>query len=414
MIYNYPHPEYFCEWEKPDFHKCKDDIVLWGAGRIGGLAAHCLKKQGVEFVAFCDIAKDKWRTTFCDHRVISPEELKRDHPDATIIITSIFHNSIETELINYGFTKIFDCTSLFMEIDFSSYTFWMDIEYAIRVIQQYLGAILEQRADSKVIDQIFLNITTKCTLRCRHCSALIPYISSPRNYDSHKILGDLARVLDALGHIRVVDFYGGEPFLHPELPYMIKSLSEEKRIECIYAITNGTVFPSEDLIAAMKAEKRFLLRISDYGALSAKKDYIKKILDKNSIRYEITNYTYWDESAKFGYLDSTEEDLVAKFKLCTAGSILMMQNGKISLCPPASVLNNMNVLSDTPSDYVNLSGNESTPELRDKILSYKARSKTGRYFELCKHCSGNHCSQFENKVPVAEQTKELLSLDKFY
>jgi len=414
MVYNYPHPEYFIDWEKPDFHMYKGNIILWGAGKIGGLAAHCLEKQGVEFVAFCDIAKDKWGTTYCDHRVISPGELKRDHPDATIIITSVFHNSIEAELNKYGFTKAFDCTSLFMKIDFSSYNFWMDIDYAVRVIQQYLGAILEQKTDGKVIDQINLNITTKCSLRCRDCAALIPYISSPCHYDSQKILGDFTRVLDALGHIRVVYFYGGEPLLHPELPYMIKSLSEEKRIECIYAVTNGTIIPSEDLIRAMKAEKRFLLRISDYGAISTKLDDIKKILDENNIKYEITNYTYWDESTKFGYFDSTEEELVEKFKLCTVGSVLMLLNGKITMCSPGSILNNMNILSDTPSDYVDLSGNESIDELRDKILSYKARSKSGEYFKLCKYCSGYHCCQFENKVPVAMQTKGHFTIDKFY
>ncbi|WP_027630243.1 radical SAM protein [Ruminiclostridium cellobioparum] len=414
MIYNYPHPEYFSDWEKPDFPGYKGNLVLWGAGKVGGVAAHCLKKQGIEFMAFCDIARDKWGTTFCDHKIISPEELKRNHQDAVIIITSSFHNSIEEELRKYGFTKVFDCTSLFMMIDFSSYNFWMEIDYAVRVIEQYLAAVLEQKANNQVIDQIFLNITTKCSLRCKHCSTIIPYISSPCHYNSQKILGDVTRILDALGHIRVVDFYGGEPLLHPDLPYMIKSLSEEKRIDRIYAITNGTIIPNDDLIEAMKAEKRFSMRISHYGALSTKVDTIKNILDKNCIKYEVTNYTYWDEGPKFGYLDSTEEELVSKFKHCTACNVLMIQNGKISLCSPGSVMNNMNVVSDTPSDYVDLSDNESAEELRDRILNFRARSKTGEYFKFCKYCFGNHCSQFENKVPVAEQTKELLLIDKFY
>ena len=90
MVYQYPHPEYFRDWNKPDFLVHDRSIILWGAGKVGGVAAHCLKKRGVLFEAFCDIAKDKWGTEFCGHPVISPEELQKYYPNAIVLISAVF------------------------------------------------------------------------------------------------------------------------------------------------------------------------------------------------------------------------------------------------------------------------------------------------------------------------------------
>ena len=90
MVYHYPHPEWFRDWDRPDFKRINRPLILWGAGKIGGVAAHCLKQQGVEYAAFCDIASDKWGTQFCGHPVISPQELTERYPNAAVLITAGF------------------------------------------------------------------------------------------------------------------------------------------------------------------------------------------------------------------------------------------------------------------------------------------------------------------------------------
>ena len=179
MIYRYAHPEYFRDWDKPELKGLKKPLVLWGAGKVGGVAAHCLKTRGVEYAAFCDIAQDKWGTQFCGHEVISPDELQKRYPDAVVIITSVFYTSAYEMLKARGYRDIYDCVFLFMEIDFSGYDFWMSQEYAIRNIEQCIAAVRSQRTKSGIIDQVFLNITTKCSLRCRDCSLFIPYVTNP-------------------------------------------------------------------------------------------------------------------------------------------------------------------------------------------------------------------------------------------
>jgi len=226
---------------------------------------------------------------------------------------------------------------------------------------------------------------------------------------------DLYTVLDTLDHVRIVNFYGGEPLLHPELPFMIRRLAGEDRIDRISVITNGTLVPNSGLIEAMKAEKRFLVRISDYGKISSRLDELKGILNKNKIRYEISNYEYWDRPSTIKKVDETEEELIAKFKDCTAGNVLMILNRKVYLCSTGSSLCNMGVFPDSPDNYVDLSGtSEPIEELQKRILNFVARPGKGHYLDACRYCSGSHCVQFEEKVPVAEQTKELRRFEKLY
>lgn len=415
MTYQYSHPEYFIDWEKPDFKHYDGNIVLWGAGRIGGIAAHCLKKQNIKFAAFCDIASDKWGTEYCGHKVISPEELKHNYSHAAVLISNVFYSNVFQQLLSEGFADIWDCTSLFMEIDFDNYDFWMDPVYAIRNVEQYLSAILGQKTDRNIVDQIFLNITTKCTLRCKNCSVFIPYLPEQCNYNSLEIMEDFYKVLNSLKHIRVVNFYGGEPLLHPELPAMIRNLFCEKRIDRISAITNGTIVPNRDLIDAMKNEKRFLLRISDYGLLSSKLNEIRNILEKNNIKYEITNYAYWDETSKIEFMNSSEDELISRFRNCTACNLICILNRKLYLCSTGSAVCNIGGFPPSGDNYVDLSEDSANSQTtKYKILDYIARPKTGRYLDACRYCSGNHCVQFEHKVPVAEQTTELLTLNKLY
>jgi len=403
MIYQYAHPEYFRDWDKPNFERLVNPLILWGAGKIGGAAAHCLKKRGIEYTAFCDIAKDKWGTQFCGHEVISPKELQKRYPNAVVMISAVFHNNIYDLLWKMNYKEIYDCSSLFMEIDFSDYDFWASKEYMIRNVEQYLAAVLEQKTSCGRIDQIFLNITTRCSLRCRDCSLFIPYVVSPCDYPADDIISDFTKVLNALGHVRIVNFYGGEPLLHPDLASMIHSLKNETRIDRISIITNGTILPSDEIFKAMQDEKRFMVRISDYGEISRKLHELIKALDLYGIPYEVANYTYWDRPSTIAFSHDNEEQLITKFRHCTSCNVLFLINRKGYLCSTGSAVCNMGQFPDSPSNYIDLLDDQYFPEKLDYFVK---RPRKGEYMNACHYCSGNHCVQFEDKVPVAVQAKE--------
>lgn len=415
MIYNYPHPEKFEKFDKPDLKGCRGNIVVWGAGKIGGIAAHCLKKQDVEIRAFCDIAEDKWGKEFCGYTVISPEQLYNNYPDATVIVSTVFYATIVQELIQKGYKNIYDCSSLFLEIDFEGYDFWMLPQYAIRNVEQYMATIYEQKYCENKIDQIFLNITTKCSLRCRDCSMFIPYIKEPCFYDANTMMEDLNKVLEVLGHIRILNFYGGEPLLHPKLADMMEKLRDDKRIERISVITNATILPDKKLLATFKEDGRILIRISDYGKLSSKMEIIRKLFEEEKIAYEVSNYAYWDAPSRIAPTMETEQQLFQKFQQCTAGNNLFFLNRKIYLCSTGSAVDNMEVFPPSETNYVDVGkyGGD-LDNLKQKLNEYIGKIHKREYLDACNYCSGSHCVQFEDKRPVAIQTKELLNFEKLY
>lgn len=415
MIYQYPHPEQFETFIKPDFKKYSGNIILWGAGKIGGIAEHCLKKRKIEIIGFCDMAEDKWETEFCGHTVISPQKMKALYPDATIIISTVFYKTIVELAQELGYERIFDCTSLFLEIDFQDYDFWMLPNYAIRNVEQYMATVYEQVFQKNGVDQIFLNITTYCSLRCRDCSMFIPYVQNPCFYNTDTINADLAKILNAFGHIRIVNFYGGEPLLHKRLADMILALKDEKRIDRISIITNATIVPDEKLLTVLENEKRIWLRISDYGKLSSKMDALKKVLEERHIMYEVANYAYWDAPSKIAPTEENEEELIFKFQQCTAGNNLFFVNRKVYLCSTGCAVDNIGAFPPSETNYVDIEKDgEDEYLLKEKLFAFMERPKNGQYINACHYCSGSHCVQFEDKHPVAVQTKEQLYFDKLY
>lgn len=402
MIYRYAHPEYFKNSGKPDLKLLDGNLVLWGAGRIGGMAAHCLKRLGVNIRAFCDIAQDKWGTDFCGCEVISPDELKRCYSQATVLISSIFYRTISESLHNMGYKNIFDCSSLFMEIDFTGYDFWMEPEYAIRNVEQYLEALASELSEVDIVDQIFLNITNRCSLNCRDCSVFIPRVITPRDYPAEDIIMDFRTLLRVIGRTRIANCYGGEPLLHPQLPKIISALSNERNFERISFITNGTLLPSRELLDVIKADERILVRVSDYGQLSKNLRPLLRMLDENAIKYEVANYSYWDRPSKIGYTNSTPEELRSKFLDCTSCNVVFIMNRRLYLCSTGSALCNIDVFPESANNYVDFRDER---DLTSRIERFVHRRWNGEYLDACKYCSGNHCSQFENKMPVAVQAE---------
>lgn len=416
MIYTYKHSNDFESFDTPELQKYNGNIIVWGAGRIGGVAAHVLKKKGIKLIGFCDSAKDKWETEFCGYKVMSPEKLKTEYPEALVLISTVFHVTIYDQLKEWGFENVYDCAFLFMEIDFSDYDFWMDPPYAIRNVEQYLAAVLEQKKKEGTIDQIFLNITTACTLKCRDCSMFIPYVKKPCIYPSDEIMKDFMRVLSVLGHIRIVNFYGGEPLLHPDLAKMIQSLKADKRIDRISFITNGTIVPNSELIEVLKNEPRIMVRISDYGKISTKLDELTAILDDNGIAYEIANYTYWDAPSTIGVCNESEAQLRRKFIMCTSCNVLFILNRKAYLCSTGSAVGNMDVFPPSKTNCIQIEEYDGRDEdlFAKDLKEFIGRPKKGMYLDACKYCSGGHCVQFENKLPVAVQTDKTMVFGKLY
>ena len=75
MHYKYAHPELFEQVSKTDFKEYDGNIVIYGAGFQGLLAAFLLKKMGVKVNCFADQDEKKREKPYFGLPVRSPEEM---------------------------------------------------------------------------------------------------------------------------------------------------------------------------------------------------------------------------------------------------------------------------------------------------------------------------------------------------
>ena len=412
MKFHYNDRYAFFNIEKPDFSK-DEKIVLWGAGKIGEVIAYALDQKNIKFDFFVDSASDKWNMDFCGHRVVSPEEFFENYSNETVIVSNGFPTTIDI-VKKQGIAKIYDPHSLLMDIDFSKYEGSYTVEFLKRCIIQALRNYKLYFGIVGFLEPVNFLITDFCSLRCENCDSYIPYFKNPQMDSLEVIIESFNRLISACGIINEIDVFGGEPLVHPDINRIVSFFANHPKCKRLKVITNGTIVPTPDLLKIMKNPK-CSFRISDYGELSRKLSEIKAILNDENIKYEVTNYTGWDRLPLIEYRNESDAELNQKFATCTTNA-LYVKSGYITYC---NFLAGIRALDETAipnmsDSYVNLFESENTEDNIRHIKEYIERLQKRQFVNACRYCPGNHCLQFENKVPVAEQTKETFPLDKLY
>jgi len=411
MIYKFSHPEWFEGIAKPKLTP-QDTIILWGAGKVGGIVAHSAVKQGLKIEAFVDSAEDKQGKTAFGYRIISPQELYDTYPDAVVIVSCAFP-IVYKELTKSTIQRVYDPHSFLLEVDFSEYAGGLTIEYACRTIDQAMRNYALFYDSGPQIQHISVLITDKCSLNCKNCDGYIPYHVNPRTDDFNFVVESYKRVIKACEYVEAIDLLGGEPLVHPNIAEITKYFVEDNHCQKVAIITNGTILPSDNLVQAMKSPK-FTLRISDYGNLSKRKQEIIELCREEGIKLEITNYKHWDHVPLIQQTNESTSQLDSKYSACTS-SVLYMKHGKIFQCTFVAGLSDLGerLIPDFEMNYVDLFQTEGD-ELTEKIMKFVQQLHDRRHLDACKYCPGSHCIHFENKVPVAEQAKGKLPLDLLF
>lgn len=410
MIYRFEDSKIFDDVESIELKK-DDKIYLWGAGKVGTVVAHVLEQGGYNILGFVDIDSNKVGTKVYGYDVISPDEYYAKNQGTKTIVSCAFP-SVITFLEGKGI-KAYSPHELLLTVDFENYHGELTPEFLSRLVDNAIRNYAMFFNKGRVIERLLLVVTEKCTLKCKNCDAYMPYHHHPKQSDFEDVVKNYNTVLDVCGYIDNVDILGGEPLLYPELDRVIDYLIKDRRCGKISIISNGTLIPKDKVLAQLKNDK-CVFRISDYGILSKNKDSIISVLEKENIKYEITNYQYWDEIPRIEYKDESDEQLNLKFATCTANSLYVKAN-IACYCTFLAGLYNIRKSNDMfpnfDSNIVYLDqGEKSKKDLKEYIANLHSR----KAIEACKYCPGAHCIQFGNKVPVAEQAEGFLPIEELY
>ena len=411
MMFKYSHMNWIEGIPEPSILP-SDKVFLWGAGKIGSVVAYAMEQRGWKFNAFIDSAKEKQGNTYCEHTIISPEELYKERQKVLIILSCAFPNIIY-ELKEKGYTNVYTPTFLLKEIDFTGYEGELTSEYAIRIVENALRNYVLYYKRGIPIERLLFMVTDKCTLRCKNCDAYIPYHAHPVEDSIEVIMESFNRILDVCEYVDTVDILGGEPLVHSDIDSIVKFFVDEKRCNKVTIISNGTIMPSPNLLKILQSPK-CTFRLSDYGKLSLRKEQLIDEFKNKNIQYELTNYQYWDTVPLIQRTDENQQQLDYKFASCTT-NLFYIKRGKMFCCTFCVGLSSlgMNLIPDFQNNYVQLI-NVPKENVGINIEMFIKQVHERKHIEACKYCPGSHCLQFEEKQPVAEQADGILPIENLF
>ena len=93
----------------------------------------------------------------------------------------------------------------------------------------------ERKIKSKDSDQInlaFLDIqlTERCSMKCKDCSNLMQYYEKPIHADHDELVLSLNNLLASIDNLSEARLLGGEPFLYTKIDKVIDILCKSKKV----------------------------------------------------------------------------------------------------------------------------------------------------------------------------------------
>ena len=199
-------------------------VVLFGAGDLGVLAYHALKKHNIKVDLFCDSNPKKQGKFFFNTKIISPEELDKMNRDTAVFICNTEYVETVSSMLNkMKFHFVFDLVELLKNVDFSDDNLDQNIfsklaiERQIGLHEQNCLKIKNTKDKKFAISNIDVVITERCSLKCRSCANLMQYYTRPENSDHDllfKSVDKLMKCIDSLYEFRIL---GGDPFMNKKM-----------------------------------------------------------------------------------------------------------------------------------------------------------------------------------------------------
>ena len=238
-------------------------------------------------------------------------------------------------------------------------------------------------------------ITTKCSLRCKNCSNIIPYYKCRGDYDKSILIRSIKIFLKCINNIVYIRILGGEPFLSDNLKSVILLLLKSRKVQRIEIVTNGTIVIRDRKLIKLLQNSKIVVCISKYSCVDSSK-FIDVLVD-NSINYRIDDMKYWMDYCKPIRRERSERELRRQFSKCRHICHSLV-NGQVHLCPRSSHGTDLGIIKNNGEDYLDLLDNSmSVDEKRDKLNKLLSR----KYIEACRYCI--YGTRESRRIKVAEQ-----------
>ena len=408
----------------------KDNLlVIYGAGTIGRLTLEALIEKNVKVNFFCDSDVKKKNTAIDNIKILSPDELDKLDKNTNIFVAAHYFSSIVPLLQNKGFKNLFKSTDLLESIDIEKIKL-VEIkrqakEYERtgtgfegkvddltplkldRVISFYneMGRKEDYIKDGKLsLKTIDIQITEKCSLKCKDCSNLMQYYERPKDSDLELLFKSIDRFMECVDGLDEFRVLGGDPFMNKELYKIVNKLVTYEKCKKVAVYTNARIIPKGENLECLRHEK-VLLDITNYGESSSAHLKLIDLAKKEKLKYSSFRCTTWQDCGRImPFADKSEKDLEFMFQNCCNSDLISLLHGKLYRCPFSANGVNLKAIPQKADEEVDLLNEKlSTEELREQIkrLCYEKK-----YLTACSYCNGRDYTSVD--IPSALQTKQPL------
>lgn len=266
------------------------------------------------------------------------------------------------------------------------------------------------------IQHVAYAITLNCTLKCKRCSILSPYLKKTYNPSFEMLKCNTEALFRIADSVEFVNITGGEPLLREVDDTLVNTLDylfeiPDVKLQKIRIYTSGTIVPSDALceeIVRLAAKKTFWFEIDDYGERSIRLDELIKKLEFYKIKYNKRDYSkdlYFDGWVDFRHTNDKKRSGQSAKKLfdkCSCGDALSVGfvDGLLFACPATCVRYMCGEIDKDHPEVIDLFGNRE--QMREKWISLSE----SKFFESCIYCPDGICKDSKRFMPAEQVTKE--------
>lgn len=386
-------------------------VIIFGAGVVAEALFYACCEAGIKVECFCDNNINKTKALLCKLKVIHVPDLKAKYKDALFLISAADIKDVINQLKGLGYSKWYAGSLLLRDFgvfkhEFSAPSGFVDYAIATALLCQdsYFNP------EKLFLRSVDIIITERCSLKCRDCSNLMQYYKQPRDCATEDLLKSIdifCGLIDEVNEFRVI---GGEPFMHKEFHLIVKKLISEPKVKKIVIYTNGTIIPDQEQLKSL-TDKKVLIIITDYGALSKKIAGLIQALKQNNIAFYLQKAHGWTDCSAITRHSRPIEQNKEIFRNCCAKNTITLSEGKLYRCPFSANVDRLLAVPGDENDFIAI-----LPRKQEAKGAQAIRTEIREFLlnrdvlKICDYCSGRSFAAAE--ILPAVQLKKPLAYEE--
>lgn len=229
-----------------------------------------------------------------------------------------------------------------------------------------------------------------CSLRCKYCFHLIPYLKDKKIFNMDEVISDL-NIIAQSANIVHLSVGGGEPLVHPELYKIIDFAQNCDSVKAAELLSNLTLPPSEEskVFKSLKNANKFYVRADFYEGNEESANKFIDLLKENNINYILPfnkgNNDLWCISSDVNQKEIPLVQTIKNYKKCNIKFCTSLADGLLSPCCRGIISQEIYGLKDNFFENIRIRKFKFKPVLKAFI---ETCIQTRYYRDCCKFCKG--------------------------